>query len=328
MRDLLGSPPDERGARVDSSYGCRCPSLHHTGRPRVWLRRCVTDSCGHEGTSGEPRARARCEHDDHQTEHDVSSRVAIDDLTVKQGSHATASFQLRWAAMSHVGNVRSSNEDSFLVAPGMFVVADGMGGHQAGATASALAVAARAERPSTQPLELSDVQSLVQFANRRVFDYAVANSLEGMGTTLVGVAVVSTESLSLFHVGDSRVYSIGAEGQCEIITHDHSVVQELIDAGQLSAEAAETHPERNVVTRALGLDPTVTADVTVLPRVDRCRILLCSDGISSEMSADELCRALEQSVVPGQAVSELVTKVLGGPARDNLTAVVIDVTSL
>lgn len=235
--------------------------------------------------------------------------------------------RLAWSAATHVGHVRQLNEDSFIAEPGVFAVADGMGGHAAGEVASRLAIDEWATLRDTVPLTAERVAAAVTSANRAVWDHALANSTPGMGTTLVGVALIDNageEALVVANVGDSRCYLLEA-GELRRVTHDHSVVQELVDNGYISAEAADTHPERNVVTRAIGVEPGVAADFVILTRAPQQRLLLCSDGVSGQLPDDELAGLLAAAPDAHAAAASLLERVLAGPATDNATLIVIDV---
>ncbi|MEO7122596.1 MAG: protein phosphatase 2C domain-containing protein, partial [Lacisediminihabitans sp.] len=192
-----------------------------------------------------------------------------------------------FAAHSDRGAVRKLNEDSYLAAPPLFVVADGMGGHAFGDRASQAAVAAFAglfdSAAAARPDEVLDA---VRRANEAVLALTAGPDLQGQvsGTTLVGVAFVQLEADAgqhwmAFNVGDSRVY--GWDGRAlKQLSVDHSVVQEMVDAGEITRAQADHHPLRNVVTRALGADEEVDADVWLLPAAGHQTFLLCSDGLT------------------------------------------------
>jgi protein phosphatase len=224
--------------------------------------------------------------------------------------------------------VRRLNEDAFLAVDGMFVVADGMGGHAAGDVASALTVEVCREFAEVVPVRVTELEHLVSTANSRVRTHAVTSGSEGMGTTLVGVVLVDnggTEGLVAVNVGDSRCYSWDDLLGLVQVTHDHSAVQELLDAGTITPDEAARHPERNVVTRAVGIEPAVAADFVVLPRVDRQRLMLCSDGVSGPVPAGRIDEILSTSPDAVTAVTRLIDEVMTGEARDNATVVVVDV---
>jgi serine/threonine protein phosphatase PrpC len=251
---------------------------------------------------------------------------------------------LAWAVSTDPGLRRTSNEDSYSARPdvGLFVVADGMGGHVAGEVASRVAVeaieafieeTAGADKNRTWPfpfdpslsLEANRLKAAFRLANRRIAS-AIADSqdLRGMATTASAV-LMGKESASVGHVGDSRVYVL-RQGTLAQITHDHSWVEEQVRAGTLTPSAARQHPWRNVVTRALsgGEDPEV--DVTeVTPEVGE-RYLLCSDGLFGVVADDRIAEILGQSGVPLEAICQGLVDAAnkaGGP--DNITALVLEI---
>ena len=233
-------------------------------------------------------------------------------------------------AATDVGKIRRLNEDSYLDVPGAFVVADGMGGHQAGDVASRLTIEAVAAMLSEGVPDVSTISSLVQRANSSVRAHAGAEGQHGMGSTLVGAFVVRNadeDSLVVVNVGDSRCYSL-VDGIVAQVTTDHSLVQELVDAGEILPEAAATHPERNVVTRAIGIEDVVAGDFFVLPALPRVRLLLCSDGVSGELADEQLAEILSTVADPADAAAALIVAVLAGRAADNATAIVIDVVRM
>lgn len=254
-----------------------------------------------------------------------AAAVQHDSSTVAAGG---GSLELSWAAATHEGLVRESNQDAFRTSSGVFLVCDGMGGHRGGERASRAAadIVLRAWDADAPP----DVQSVVDsvgLANTELLREADGDSsLAGMGTTLVGLGVVlqgGRPMLLAVNVGDSRLY-VRASGTVRQVSHDHSVVQELIDAGQITPEESRTHVERHVVTRVLGSDPWPEPDVWLLAPTPGTRYLLCTDGVHGELTADDLTAALAQPQ-PSDAVASLVAAALTAGGRDNLTAVVVDV---
>lgn len=231
-----------------------------------------------------------------------------------------------WGASTHVGGVRPHNEDAYAAGDRACVVADGMGGHLAGEVASRLAVQMVTDAFEAQAFHVSDLPRFVSTVNDAVQRIGEENGTPGMGTTVVGVVVAEngdTPSAVVFHVGDSRCYRL-AGGIMTQVTVDHSYVEDLVRAGQITRLEAQSHPLRNVVTRALGADETVEADFYVLPDED-CRLLLCSDGLSGEMHDEWISDVLSSHPDPSEAAEALVQAVLAGPARDNVTAIVVDV---
>lgn len=256
----------------------------------------------------------------------TSPDTATSDPTV--GSVERDGLRLRWAGGTTVGRVRRLNEDAYLAVDGMFVVADGMGGHAAGDVASALTVDVCREFAAAVPVAVTDLEHLVSTANSRVRSHAAASGSDGMGTTLVGVVLVDNggnDGLVAVNVGDSRCYSWDERHGLVQVTHDHSAVQELVDAGTITPEEAGRHPERNVVTRAIGVEVAIAADFVVLPRVERQRLMLCSDGVCGPVPADRIAEILSNSADVSVAVTRLIDEVMAGDARDNATVIVVDV---
>lgn len=234
----------------------------------------------------------------------------------------------RWGVISHAGIVRAVNQDSVIAGPRLFVVADGMGGHASGDVASAIAVARLAELDASDDLAASAVLDVVAAVNAEILDQAFAGSgREGMGTTLAGIAFVDGEvgaRLMAFNVGDSRIYRWTTNGLSQV-SADHSVVAELVRSGRLDPAAAATHPERHVITRALGSHEVPDIDHWLLePEVGE-RFLICSDGLTNEVT-DAAIEELLGSGEPPQAVADaLLVATLSSGARDNVSAIVVDV---
>jgi serine/threonine protein phosphatase PrpC len=235
---------------------------------------------------------------------------------------------LRGAGTTNVGRVRSNNEDNYLVQPGLWVVADGMGGHRGGEIASELACETMAEGFDEQTV--GGLLDAIDAANTAVHE-AGANDpeLAGMGTTVVALTLVDQEGeelVAIANVGDSRAYRFTGS-ELEQLTEDHSLVAEMVREGSISAEEAATHPQRNIVTRVLGVYEEVPVDVfTVTPRHGD-RYLLCSDGLFNEVPEDRIAAVLRRLADPGEAADELVRLSLEGGGRDNVTVVVVDVLS-
>ena len=236
-------------------------------------------------------------------------------------------LRLRSAARSDVGLVRSGNEDSGYAGPGLLLVADGMGGHAAGELASATAVATLAAIPA--PVDETGALDGLTEAVNAIGDRIAATieaepELTGMGTTLTGILWLG-ERLVVVHVGDSRAYVL-RDGELEQITHDHTYVQTLIDAGRLTEEEAAVHPRRSLLMRALdGMNP-VDPDLIVLQAHAGDRYLLCSDGLSGVVTAQEIAAHLRIGDPTG-CVTRLVDLALERGAPDNVTVVVADVVA-
>lgn len=228
------------------------------------------------------------------------------------------------ASATDVGRVRTVNEDSLLVAYPVFLVADGMGGHLFGDLASREAVEAFRELGTGEPTTVEAVVEVIQRANTAVC--ALAGDATA-GTTLAGVALVTVEGGAdpcwmVFNVGDSRVYSWGG-GALRQVSVDHSAVQELIDAGEISEAEARSHPQRNVVTAALGARAELEPDVWVLPTGGSQCFLICSDGLTKEVADVQIAEIMGASP-PLVAAQTLVDAALANGGADNVSVVIVD----
>lgn len=227
-----------------------------------------------------------------------------------------------FAARSDVGSVREHNEDSYLVKTPLFVVADGMGGHEAGEVASRIAVTTmEAHAPkSTSPEALANA---VLKANEAVLRGAKdGTGKPGMGTTLTAAFVFEGEA-TIAQVGDSRAYLLH-DGKLQRITRDHSLVADLIEQGRLTEAEARFHPQRSVITRALGSDPNMQPDLYTLHVEEGDRLVLCSDGLCSMIADDEIEAILLDNPAPAQACDALVEEAIIAGGLDNVTVIVID----
>ncbi len=230
---------------------------------------------------------------------------------------------LSWGARSDVGLVRTHNEDSFLVKAPLFAVCDGMGGHAAGEVASGIAVQTLAENAPEHADEIL-LGAAVETANAAVLEGALNGAGKpGMGCTATCV-FIEENRMSIAHVGDSRVYLLHG-GTLVRITHDHSYVEELVDAGEITADEARIHPSRSIITRALGSDPDMYADHFTLDVSTGDRIVVCSDGLSSMVSDKDIEELAVSSVTPQAAADTLVSAALTNGGHDNVTVIVIDV---
>ena len=275
--------------------------------------------------------------------------------------------ELQVGAATDTGRLRPENEDNLLVADGIFVVADGMGGHEAGEVASQIAVDRIGELLSGPDLPTAnDVVEAITTANSDIFRAAVANPEQrGMGTTATAIAVIAdplagrgapnvdtrnpvdadppgatdsdvpgdvtpirpsepTEALVLANVGDSRTY-LFRHDRLRRVTVDHSYVQELVATGHITEEEARTHPRRNIVTRALGIEPDVRVDWWTLPLIRGDRFVLCSDGLVDEVTDVDITSTLILESDPQVAAERLVEKANEAGGRDNITVIVVDV---
>jgi PPM family protein phosphatase len=221
---------------------------------------------------------------------------------------------------SDVGRQRSANEDSLVIAPPFFAVADGMGGAKAGEVASATAVEVFGDDVDSRQSAESQLAGIVREANRRIHQLAVSReSYRGMGTTLTA-AKIHGDEVSLAHVGDSRAYVL-RDGRLDQITRDHSLVAELERSGQISPEAAEHHPQRSIITRALGPEPDVEVDTLTMGGRDGDLFMICSDGLTSMISDDEVGSILRSAPDLEEAAEALVRAANQSGGRDNITVV-------
>jgi PPM family protein phosphatase len=246
-----------------------------------------------------------------------------------------STVQLRHGAATDTGRVREVNEDAYLAEPPVFIVADGMGGHEGGDIASAIVVEefARLAEAGYDPRRGSDaVDATLESAQVRITAYAAEQQERTgrefrAGTTAVAALLVEHDAgpqWLLANLGDSRIYRLAA-GRLEQVSVDHSVVQELVASGAITEDAAETHPERHVVTRALGGPGRVTPDYFLLPLQDAARLLLCSDGVTEMLEDERIAEILRSATDPGEAADALVSAAVEAGGRDNATAVVVDV---
>ncbi|MEZ5409370.1 MAG: PP2C family serine/threonine-protein phosphatase [Acidimicrobiales bacterium] len=232
-------------------------------------------------------------------------------------------MELLGATVTHVGNVRESNQDRGHFGGYVAVVADGMGGHQGGETAATIAISEFVG--ITEPVGPSGLVELVEDANRAVFERAADPDLRGMGTTLVALTLRPAEGkISVVNVGDSRAYVVDGHA-LQQLTNDHSLVEDLVRQKRLTPEEAAHHPQRNILTRALGISSHVEVDQFLRQTRVGDRFLLCSDGLFNEVSEDDILRILTSYASPLEAAQTLVASALAGAGRDNITVVVVDV---
>jgi PPM family protein phosphatase len=231
----------------------------------------------------------------------------------------------RSAAITDPGRKRRRNEDAFVRQPPIFAVADGMGGAQAGEIASRLAAAAVRETEAEGSPE-DRVKRLFAEANRRVYTRSSEDeSAAGMGTTMT-VALVSDGTVTIGHVGDSRAYLIRA-GSLEQVTEDHSLVSELVRSGKLSPAEAESHPQRNVITRVLGTEPDVDVDTFAVPAKENDLFLICSDGLTSMVDDRTVLEIVDRNRADlDKALKELVRAANRKGGEDNITVVCFEIT--
>jgi protein phosphatase len=235
-------------------------------------------------------------------------------------------------AATDTGNLRGQNEDAHIAEQNLFAVADGMGGHNAGEVASAMAI------EHLRSIALSGVSSAEAFAqvvrdlNSAIFSAATSTTDQrGMGTTLTAAALLESTSdidqpsqIVIANVGDSRTYLLRS-GELRQLSVDHSYVQELVTEGLLTIDEARTHPRRNIVTRALGIDSQVSVDTWTIPMFEGDRFMLCSDGLVDEVPLAEITELMLEHNTPQQVAERLVTAAKWHGGRDNITVIVIDV---
>jgi protein phosphatase len=232
-------------------------------------------------------------------------------------------------ASTHVGQVRQGNEDAFVAIDGLYVVADGMGGHSAGEVASAIAVKTLEEiHLSTTPgmTTPEQVAEAISTANTAIFHESLDDSEKaGMGTTLTALVVTdpAKHHIVIANIGDSRTY-LWRDSEFRQITVDHSHVQTLVERGAISAIEARTHYQRNIVLRALGIDTSIDIDLFPLDARDGDRFILCSDGLVDEVDDAEIENEVRMTSSPQQLADRLVNLANSHGGRDNITVVVVD----
>ncbi len=233
----------------------------------------------------------------------------------------------RYAAATDTGLVRESNQDAIFVDDSLAIVADGMGGHAAGEVASAMAVRVIYDAYLDDPT-VEGLHAAVEEANRAVLREARENPEHfGMGTTVIVLGLTRDEagviSPTLFHVGDSRAYQL-RDGALRQLSEDHSVAEEWVRMGRLTPEEASTHPRRHQLTRGVGVEDNIDIDVMSVNAVPGDRILLCSDGLSNELSNEELAHFASSPIALDDAVAKLIDAARQAGGRDNISAVLLE----
>jgi len=231
----------------------------------------------------------------------------------------------RIGVKTDVGRRREVNEDSFLVHEPLFVVADGMGGHVAGDVASSTAVdTIKEQSPLASAEDLNTLAGLVLTANSRIWEKAQSDpTLRGMGTTCT-LLMLDSSKAHIAHVGDSRAYLLRG-GTLTQVTEDHTLVGRMVKEGRLAAEDAERHPQRSIVTRALGVDSEVEVDLITVDVAEGDRILICSDGLSSMLDFDSIAATLNEETDPQIAAERLVDAANEAGGEDNITVLIVDI---
>ncbi|GAA1947193.1 protein phosphatase 2C domain-containing protein [Microbacterium deminutum] len=244
-------------------------------------------------------------------------------VTVHNGT-----LELRWAAATHTGRRRDVNQDAVFAEFPLFVVADGMGGHIGGEIASTSTIERLRDVAGTGQVTAKSIEKALTRAVKDIASHPETTD-DGTGTTLTGVYLDTSGEAPhwvTLNIGDSRVY-LARDGSIVQVTTDHSVVQELIAAGRLSPEEAENHPYGNVITRAVGPTESVTPDYVRLDVVAGDRFVICSDGLTKELTDYGIRHFLEENDDPAAAVSAMLEAALENGGRDNITIVVLDVGS-
>jgi len=219
-----------------------------------------------------------------------------------------------------IGRVRERNEDSVLVDPPLYVVADGMGGHRGGQVASQVALETMERLATEGPGSLANH---VRRANSAIWDRSVEDErLSGMGTTLTAARIDGSSAL-IAHVGDSRAYLL-RDGMLRQLTTDHTLVDRMVKSGEITEAEAEVHPHKNVLTRALGTDEQVEVDEDSIALVDGDRLVICSDGLTGMVTEDQIQAILENTDHPQQAADRLVKAANRAGGIDNISVVVLD----
>jgi PPM family protein phosphatase len=235
----------------------------------------------------------------------------------------------RASALTDTGRRRPQNEDTFVCDPPLYAVADGVGGAQAGEIASRLAATALEER-APDALGEETLVNLLQAANDRIYKHALEDPLAaGMGTVVTALLVnEEAGQVAIGHVGDSRAYRL-RDGQLEQLTEDHSLVNELMKSGRLSPEEAETHPQRSVITRALGTDPDVDVDTFVVETREGDLYILCSDGLTTMLDDEAILELIERNRTDlDRAARALVQAANRGGGEDNITVVAFEISEV
>jgi protein phosphatase len=235
-------------------------------------------------------------------------------------------LRIAWAAATDVGRRRAANEDSYVAQSPMFAVADGMGGHSAGDLASAAVVERLAEILTEDFLTARGIERALEEATADITEIA-ADSILGVGTTVTGVALTLQDGepyFAVFNIGDSRVYCFDRNELFQV-TVDHSVVQEMVEAGALTRDEADHHPDSNVITRAVGFNAQPIPDFWMVQLHAGLRFVICTDGLTKEVSDDRIRMHLAAGLTAAETASALIDAALAAGGRDNVTAIIVDV---
>ncbi|HEV2373634.1 MAG TPA: MerR family transcriptional regulator [Streptosporangiaceae bacterium] len=328
-----------RPAHVDPVSGYRLydPAQLEQARLVAWLRQLGMPLAGIRAVSTAPRALAAAELAAYwdRVEAETSARRELaafligylsgkdTDMDGTQGTLA-----VRCAVRSDIGLEREDNEDAAYAGARLLAVADGMGGHAAGEVASATVIEALRALDTQVPAGelLNALEHAVRGASSRLRDIAAADpSLQGMGTTLTAL-LWSGSQLGLVHIGDSRAYLV-RDGEVFQITHDHTLVQSMLDEGKITAEEAASHPQRMLLLRALDGDASYEPDLQLHEAKPGDRYLLCSDGLHGVVAAEAISQVLLTVTDPDEAARDLVALAIDGGGPDNITCIVADVVT-
>lgn len=238
----------------------------------------------------------------------------------------TEVVRIAWAAATDVGRRRAANEDSYVARSPLFAVADGMGGHSAGDLASAAVVERLAEIITEDFLAPRTIERALEAATADITEIAV-DSVLGVGTTVTGAVLTLQDGepyFAVFNIGDSRVYCFDRNELFQV-TVDHSVVQELVEAGALTRDEAEHHPDSNVITRAVGFNAQPMPDFWMVQLHAGLRLLICTDGLTKEVSDENIRMHFAAGLTPAETAGALIDAALASGGRDNVTTIVVDV---
>jgi PPM family protein phosphatase len=238
----------------------------------------------------------------------------------------SSDVRLCWAAATDVGRRRAANEDSFIARSPIFAVADGMGGHLSGDLASAAVVNRLNEEISTDFMPPQLIEHALEAATADI-DIISGDSEIGVGTTVTGAVLTLIDGaphFAIFNIGDSRVYKF-VGNELRQVTVDHSLVQELIDAGTISRSQADRHPDGNIITRAVGFRSQPTPDFWMEPLLSGMRLLVCSDGLTGELDDKRIRLHLAAGLSVQETASALVDAALAAGGKDNVTVIVVEV---
>lgn len=237
-------------------------------------------------------------------------------------------LDISWAGATDVGRKRENNQDSFLIRFPLFIVADGMGGHAGGELASQSAVGQLGSAVDAGTVTPDSIEKAIARAVNEIASHPEVTD-EGTGTTLTGVFFSNDAEGARFtslNIGDSRVYLLRGEALVQVTT-DHSVVQELLDAGRISEEEAEVHPYSNVITRAVGMSDTFAPDYVRIPAQPGDRYVICSDGLTKELTDYGIRHFLMEHASADEALDAMMAAALENGGRDNVTIIVVNVES-